>query len=113
MVDLLTNQKLIWKLGSVGDDGRVFESKPLDQSDEPELLQEAHEARTALIEQVDVLKFKALRINKILGCSRFIFNLYSRSQSQVADLDDEFAEMLLTDFCDNFDTVPSVKVSNV
>lgn len=51
----------------MGDDGRVFESKPLDQSDEPELLQEAQEARTALIEQVNVIKHKALRIlmNKI------------------------------------------------
>ncbi|XP_070706244.1 ribosome-releasing factor 2, mitochondrial [Pempheris klunzingeri] len=79
VVDLLTKQKLIWKLRSTGDDGRMFENKPLDQSDEPELLQEVSEARTALIEQV-------------------------------ADLDDEFAELLLTDFSDNFDTVPSVKL---
>ncbi|XP_056259889.1 ribosome-releasing factor 2, mitochondrial [Seriola aureovittata] len=79
VVDLLTNQKLIWKLRSMGDDGRMFESKPLDQSDEPELLQEVNEARMALIEQV-------------------------------ADLDDEFAELLLTDFGDNFDAVPSVKL---
>lgn len=49
---MLTNEKLLWKLGSLGDDGRMFESKPLDQSDEPELLQEVKEARTALIEQV-------------------------------------------------------------
>uniref|UniRef100_A0A3B4AU62 Tr-type G domain-containing protein n=1 Tax=Periophthalmus magnuspinnatus TaxID=409849 RepID=A0A3B4AU62_9GOBI len=28
---------------------------------------------------------------------------------QVADLDDEFAELLLTDFSDNFDAVPSIK----
>ncbi|KAK2888082.1 hypothetical protein Q8A73_019530 [Channa argus] len=79
VVDLLTNHKLIWKQGRVGDDGRVFESKPLNQSDEPELLQEAQEARTALVEQV-------------------------------ADLDDEFAELLLTDFSDNFDAVPTVKL---
>ncbi|XP_073334806.1 ribosome-releasing factor 2, mitochondrial [Pagrus major] len=79
VVDLLTNQKLIWKLGSLGDDGRMFESKPLDQSDEPEVLQEVNEARTALIEQV-------------------------------ADLDDEFAELLLTDFSDNFDAVPSIRL---
>ncbi|KAK2818740.1 hypothetical protein Q5P01_024301 [Channa striata] len=79
VVDLLTNHKLIWKQGSVGDDGRVFESKPLNQSDEPELLEEAHEARTALVEQV-------------------------------ADLDDEFAELLLTDFSDRFDAVPSVRL---
>uniref|UniRef100_A0A7N6FCV3 Elongation factor G2 n=1 Tax=Anabas testudineus TaxID=64144 RepID=A0A7N6FCV3_ANATE len=81
VVDLLTNQRLIWKQSSMGDDGRVFESKPLDQSDEPELLQEAHEARTALIEQV-------------------------------AELDDEFAEILLTDFIDNFDAVPSTKLQD-
>ncbi|XP_040012868.1 ribosome-releasing factor 2, mitochondrial isoform X2 [Xiphias gladius] len=79
VVDLLTNQKLIWKRRSMGDDGRTFESKPLDQSDEPELLQEVNEARAALIEQV-------------------------------ADLDDEFAELLLTDFSDSFDAVPSVKL---
>lgn len=30
---------------------------------------------------------------------------------QVADLDDEFAELLLTDFSDNFDAIPSSKVS--
>lgn len=59
MVDLLTNQKLSWKLGSSGDDGRKFESKPLDQSDEPELLQEVNEARTALIEQVHFKSFTA------------------------------------------------------
>ncbi|KAM7392565.1 hypothetical protein PAMA_007602 [Pampus argenteus] len=79
VVDLLTNQKLIWKLKSTGDDGRLFEIKPLDQSDAPELLQEVNEARTALIEQV-------------------------------ADLDDEFAELLLTDFSDSFDAVPSSKL---
>lgn len=43
----------------MGDDGRMFESKPLDQSDGPELLQEVNEARTALIEQVHVITFTA------------------------------------------------------
>uniref|UniRef100_A0A665W664 Elongation factor G2 n=1 Tax=Echeneis naucrates TaxID=173247 RepID=A0A665W664_ECHNA len=79
VVDLLTNQKLTWKLRSMGDDGRVFESETLNQSDEPDLLQVVNEARMALIEQV-------------------------------ADLDDEFAEVLLTDFSDNFDAVPSIKL---
>ncbi|XP_029024426.1 ribosome-releasing factor 2, mitochondrial [Betta splendens] len=79
VVDLLTNQKLIWKLSSLSDDGRLFESKPLKQSDDSDLLQEVSEARAALIEQV-------------------------------ADLDDEFAEMLLTDFSDNFDMVPPPKL---
>ncbi|XP_008293713.1 ribosome-releasing factor 2, mitochondrial [Stegastes partitus] len=79
VVDLLTSQKLIWKPKSVTEDGRVFEAKALDQSDDPDLLQEVSEARTALIEQV-------------------------------ADLDDEFAELLLTSFSDNFDGVPSIKL---
>ncbi|XP_047426475.1 ribosome-releasing factor 2, mitochondrial [Mugil cephalus] len=80
VVDLLTNQKLVWKIRSLkDDDGRAFEIKNLDRSDDPELLQMVSEARTALIEQV-------------------------------ADLDDEFADLLLTDFSDNFDAVPSIKL---
>ncbi|KAK5852346.1 hypothetical protein PBY51_023821 [Eleginops maclovinus] len=81
VVDLLTNQKLIWRPRSMReeDDGRIFESKPLDESEEPELLEQVNEARTALIEQV-------------------------------ADLDDEFADLLLTDFGENFDEVPSIKL---
>ncbi|XP_010783340.1 ribosome-releasing factor 2, mitochondrial [Notothenia coriiceps] len=81
VVDLLTNQKLIWKHKTMRDeeDGRTFEITPLDESEEPELLQEVSEARTALIEQV-------------------------------ADLDDEFADLLLTDFGENFDEVPSIKL---
>ncbi|XP_024155532.1 ribosome-releasing factor 2, mitochondrial isoform X2 [Oryzias melastigma] len=79
VVDLLTNQKLIWKPGSARDDGRVFDTQTLDQCDEPELVQEVGEARAALIEQV-------------------------------ADLDDEFAELLLTKFSDDFDAVPPVKL---
>ncbi|XP_027881370.1 ribosome-releasing factor 2, mitochondrial isoform X2 [Xiphophorus couchianus] len=79
VVDLLTNQKLIWNLTSTQDDGRTFEAKPLGQSEDPELLEAAGEARAALIEQV-------------------------------ADLDDEFAELLLTDFSDNFEAVPAKKL---
>ncbi|XP_041816101.1 ribosome-releasing factor 2, mitochondrial [Chelmon rostratus] len=79
VVDLLTNQKLMWNLSSLENDGRMFESKPLEQSDAPELLQEVKEARAALIEQI-------------------------------ADLDDEFAELLLTDFSENFDAIPSIKL---
>ncbi|KAM4720417.1 ribosome-releasing factor 2, mitochondrial [Anableps anableps] len=79
VVNLLTNQKLIWKLTSARDDGRTFEVKSLGQSEAPELLQAVSEARTALIEQV-------------------------------ADLDDEFAELLLTDFSDNFEAVPAKKL---
>ncbi|RVE66031.1 hypothetical protein OJAV_G00122560 [Oryzias javanicus] len=79
VVDLLTNQKLMWKPGSARDDGRVFDTQTLDQCDEPELVQEVGEARAALIEQV-------------------------------ADLDDEFAELLLTKFSDDFDAVPPVEL---
>ncbi|XP_020777495.1 ribosome-releasing factor 2, mitochondrial [Boleophthalmus pectinirostris] len=79
IVDLLTNQKLIWTIKSNEDDGRCYKIQSLDQSDEPELVQAAKEARCNLIEQV-------------------------------ADLDDEFAELLLTDFSDNFDAVPSIKI---
>ncbi|MEQ2171333.1 hypothetical protein GOODEAATRI_009587 [Goodea atripinnis] len=79
VIDLITNQKLTWKLTSTRDDGRAFELRSLSQSEDPELLQAASEARTALIEQV-------------------------------ADLDDEFAELLLTDFSDNFDGVPVNKL---
>ncbi|XP_023816296.1 ribosome-releasing factor 2, mitochondrial isoform X2 [Oryzias latipes] len=79
VVDLLTNQKLIWRPGSARDDGRVFETHTLDQSVEPELVQEVGEARAALIEQV-------------------------------ADVDDEFAELLLTKFSDDFDAVPPVEL---
>lgn len=57
MVDLLTSQKLMWKPRFLGDDGRMFESKPLDQLDEPELVQEVKEARAALIEQVPDITF--------------------------------------------------------
>lgn len=75
VVDLLSNQKLIWKLRSMGDDGRTFESRPLDQSDEPELLQEVDEARAALIEQVHVITSTAMstivNIEKT-RCSRFL-----------------------------------------
>ncbi|KAM4527415.1 ribosome-releasing factor 2, mitochondrial isoform 1-T1 [Odontesthes bonariensis] len=79
VVDLLTNQKLIWKRKSTGDDGRAFEMKALDLCDDAELLEAASEARTALLEQV-------------------------------ADLDDEFAELLLSKFSDNFNGVPSIKL---
>lgn len=70
----------MWKLRSMGDDGRMFDSKPLDQSDEPELLQEVTEARAALIEQVHVITSTAmLAILNIdtLRCSRFLLQFMS------------------------------------
>ncbi|MBN3304340.1 RRF2M factor, partial [Amia calva] len=61
------------------DDGRVFEKRPLTPKDDPELLEEAKEARCALIEKV-------------------------------ADLDDEFAELVLGEFSENLDSVPPGKL---
>uniref|UniRef100_A0A673CBM5 Elongation factor G2 n=1 Tax=Sphaeramia orbicularis TaxID=375764 RepID=A0A673CBM5_9TELE len=52
VVDLITNQKLIWKQKSVGDDGRAYEVKPLNELDDAAVLQEAKGARSALIEQL-------------------------------------------------------------
>ncbi|XP_013983550.2 ribosome-releasing factor 2, mitochondrial [Salmo salar] len=79
LIDLITNQQMKWRVKSRAEDGRVFETKSLSQSDDPELLQDAMEARAALIEQV-------------------------------ADLDDEFAELLLEGYGENFDAVPPAKL---
>uniref|UniRef100_A0A3P8ZE74 Elongation factor G2 n=1 Tax=Esox lucius TaxID=8010 RepID=A0A3P8ZE74_ESOLU len=79
LVDLITKQQLTWRVKSRAEDGRVFETEPLSQSDDPKLLQEAMEARAALIEKV-------------------------------ADLDDEFAELLLADYGEDFDAVPPAKL---
>ncbi|KAK0150680.1 Ribosome-releasing factor 2, mitochondrial [Merluccius polli] len=78
VIDLVSSQQMIWKAASREDDGRVFETKPLSQVENSDLVVEAEEARAALIEQV-------------------------------ADLDDEFADLLLTNFSDNFDAIPSMK----
>ncbi|KAJ8396534.1 hypothetical protein AAFF_G00016000 [Aldrovandia affinis] len=75
LVDLITNERVMWNVKSPSEDGRVFEKTPLSSSDSAELLSEAKEARGCLIEQV-------------------------------ADLDDEFAELLLGEFSENFDAVP-------
>ncbi|XP_064828296.1 ribosome-releasing factor 2, mitochondrial [Oncorhynchus masou masou] len=79
LIDLITNQQMTWRVKSRAEDGRVFETKSLSQSDDPELLQDAMEARAALIEQV-------------------------------ADLDDEFAELLIEVYGENFDAVPPAKL---
>ncbi|KAJ3605275.1 hypothetical protein NHX12_027325 [Muraenolepis orangiensis] len=79
VIDLVNSQQMIWKATSREDNGRAFETKPLSQVENSDLVQEAQEARAALIEQV-------------------------------ADLDDEFADLLLTDFSDNFDAIPSIKL---
>lgn len=49
----------------------------------------------------------------VLNIAKDVPEVFSPSQSQVADLDDEFAELLLTDFSDNFDAIPSFRVSFV
>ncbi|KAL0965233.1 hypothetical protein UPYG_G00278530 [Umbra pygmaea] len=79
LVDLITNQKLTWKGKTRSEDGRIYETRALSQSDDPELRQQAMDARAALIEQV-------------------------------ADLDDEFAELLLRDYGEDFDAVPPAKL---
>ncbi|XP_037121054.1 ribosome-releasing factor 2, mitochondrial isoform X2 [Syngnathus acus] len=63
------------------DDGRVFDTSPFSASQE-------EEAELLL----EVRRARAALIE------------------QVADLDDDFAELLLTDFGDNFDAVPYVKL---
>ncbi|XP_033861987.3 ribosome-releasing factor 2, mitochondrial isoform X1 [Acipenser ruthenus] len=79
LVDLVTNEKLTWSPKSSRDDGRVFERSPLTTADDPDLVKEARDARSALIEQI-------------------------------ADLDDEFAELVLGEFNENLDALPSVKL---
>ncbi|XP_035245644.1 ribosome-releasing factor 2, mitochondrial isoform X1 [Anguilla anguilla] len=79
LVDLITKEQVVWNVKSSSEDGRVFQKIPLSSSDNAELLSQAKEARSSLIEQV-------------------------------ADLDDEFAELLLGEFSENFDAVPSEKL---
>uniref|UniRef100_A0A8B9L2K0 Tr-type G domain-containing protein n=1 Tax=Astyanax mexicanus TaxID=7994 RepID=A0A8B9L2K0_ASTMX len=79
LVDLITKQRMTWEGKSWAEDGRVFTSRALELTDDPDLLEEVSQARGALIEQV-------------------------------ADLDDEFAELLLGEYSDNFDTVPAEKL---
>lgn len=115
VVDLITNQKLLWRARSPGDDGRTFDSKPLDQLEEPELQQVALEARAALIEQVPHAPPNTYTSSPPLAffssANNFPTSLFpSLPQSQVADLDDEFAELLLTEYSDNCDDIPPNKV---
>ncbi|XP_006034684.1 ribosome-releasing factor 2, mitochondrial isoform X2 [Alligator sinensis] len=81
LIDLVTKEQIIWKPTSSSDDGKVFEQKPLTETDDPVLLKEAKDARNALIEQV-------------------------------ADLDDEFAELVLGEFSENFDLLPADKLQS-
>ncbi|OXB66288.1 hypothetical protein ASZ78_004237 [Callipepla squamata] len=81
LVDVVTKQQMIWKPTSDLDDGKCFEQKPLLESDDPSLFQEAQDARNTLIEQV-------------------------------ADLDDEFAELILGEYSENFDLIPADKLQS-
>ncbi|XP_077477996.1 ribosome-releasing factor 2, mitochondrial [Stigmatopora argus] len=63
------------------DDGRFFDTKPLSESQQEE---------AELFREVQLARTALIE--------------------QVADLDDEFAELLLSDFSDNFDAVPYVKL---
>ncbi|XP_069793433.1 ribosome-releasing factor 2, mitochondrial isoform X2 [Narcine bancroftii] len=75
VVDVVTNEKVIWSPNSTDDDdGTDFIRNPLTSTDGHELLKEARDARYNLIEQV-------------------------------ADLDDEFAELVLETLSENMDAV--------
>ncbi|XP_078419978.1 ribosome-releasing factor 2, mitochondrial isoform X2 [Cetorhinus maximus] len=81
VVDLVTNEKVLWCPKPIDDDdGTVFSRDPLIPADGHELLKEARDARYALIEQV-------------------------------ADLDDEFAELVLEVLSENLDAVPAEKLN--
>ena len=77
VIDLVSNQQTIWKAASREDDGRGFETTPLSQVQDPGLLQEAEEARAALIEQV--LQHASKRITIIII---FIMLCYSPKGSE-------------------------------
>ncbi|XP_076867331.1 ribosome-releasing factor 2, mitochondrial isoform X2 [Brachyhypopomus gauderio] len=79
LVDLITKQRMTWPAKGGMEDGRVFETRGLDSTDEPELLDAVSQARGTLIEQL-------------------------------ADVDDDFAELLLGEYLDHFDAVPAGKL---
>ncbi|KAG5834308.1 hypothetical protein ANANG_G00260170 [Anguilla anguilla] len=81
LVDLITKEQVIWNVKSSSEDGRVFQKIPLSSSDNAELLSQAKEARSSLIEQCGFRRFLA------------------------PDL-----ELLLGEFSENFDAVPSEKL---
>ncbi|GCB63450.1 hypothetical protein scyTo_0009669 [Scyliorhinus torazame] len=81
IVDLVTNEKVLWHPKSVDDDdGAVFSRDPLMPTEDHELFKEAKDARYNLIEQV-------------------------------ADLDDEFAELVLETLSENVDAVPADRLN--
>uniref|UniRef100_A0A8C0HBB8 Ribosome-releasing factor 2, mitochondrial n=1 Tax=Chelonoidis abingdonii TaxID=106734 RepID=A0A8C0HBB8_CHEAB len=52
LVDIVTKEQIIWNPASSLDDGKVFEQKPVTETDDPELLKDVRDARNALIEQL-------------------------------------------------------------
>ncbi|NXL91492.1 RRF2M factor, partial [Alectura lathami] len=88
LVDVVTKEQMIWKPPSDLDDGKFFEQKPLLESDDPSLFQEVQDARNTLIEQVKTALLK------------------------VADLDDEFAELVLGEYSESFDLIPADKLQS-
>ncbi|XP_048382905.1 ribosome-releasing factor 2, mitochondrial isoform X1 [Stegostoma tigrinum] len=81
VVDLVTNEKVLWCPKSIDeDDGTIFSRNPLTPADDHKLWKEARDARFALIEQV-------------------------------ADLDDEFAELVLEELSEEPDAVPAAKLN--
>ncbi|XP_063819925.1 ribosome-releasing factor 2, mitochondrial isoform X2 [Pseudophryne corroboree] len=81
LVDLLSMETLTWSPRSSQDGGRLFERKPLKDSQDPGLQRSASEARNALLEQV-------------------------------ADLDDEFASVILGEHSEDFTLVPVEKLQS-
>ncbi|KAI5608427.1 ribosome-releasing factor 2, mitochondrial [Silurus asotus] len=79
VVDLVSKQHMMWRGKTWHEDGRAFEMRALQSTDDPEFLEEVNQARATLIEQV-------------------------------AELDDEFAELLLGEYGDNFDSMPAGKL---
>ncbi|KFW69374.1 hypothetical protein AS28_06209 [Pygoscelis adeliae] len=88
LVDIVTKEQIIWKPTSDLDDGKNFEQKLLLEADDPNLFQEVQDARNTLIEQVKTILLK------------------------IADLDDEFAELVLGDYSENFDLIPADKLQS-
>lgn len=52
LVDLITEQRMTWLGKSWSEDGRGFQTRALQPTDDPEFLDEVNQARAALIEQV-------------------------------------------------------------
>lgn len=117
LVDLITKQRMTWQGKSWAEDGRAFETRALLPTDDPEFLDELKQARATLIEQVlcsetqHSSKSRLVNENKasVKSIIKF-FNIFSSYFLQVADLDDEFAELVLGEHGDNFDSVPAGKV---